>query len=100
MPSQPLPHACAQWLAAVNIRAMYGLAKETWNHADWNRFYQSILCYSHYSQQALAHFGSAKVVGNPRFDARHNGTFDRALPENINQITVNLRCSMPQRLAH
>lgn len=70
-------------LAAVNIRAMYGLAKETWNHADWNRFYQSILCYSHYSQQALAHFGSAKVVGNPRFDAWHNGTFDRALPENI-----------------
>lgn len=87
-------------LAAVNIRAMYGLAKETWNHADWNRFYQSILCYSHYSQQALAHFGSAKVVGNPRFDAWHNGTFDRALPETSNQITVNLRCSMPQRLAH
>ena len=23
------------------------------------------------------------MVGNPRFDARHNGTFDRALPENI-----------------
>ncbi|EFB3349921.1 glycosyltransferase [Escherichia ruysiae] len=70
-------------LAAVNVRAMYGLAKETWNHADWNRFYQRILCYSHYSQQALAHFGSAKVVGNPRFDAWHNGTFNRALPENI-----------------
>ena len=70
-------------LSTLNIRAMYGLAKETWNHADWNRFYQRILCYSHYSQRALAHFGSAKVVGNPRFDAWHNGTFDRALPENI-----------------
>ncbi|EFG4927662.1 glycosyltransferase [Escherichia coli] len=70
-------------LAAVNVRAMYGLAKETWNHADWNRFYQRILCYSHYSQRALAHFGNAKAVGNPRFDAWHNGTFDRILPENI-----------------
>lgn len=62
---------------------MYGLAKETWNHADWNRFYQRILCYSHYSQQALAHLSNAIVVGNPRFDAWHNATFDRALPENI-----------------
>lgn len=87
-------------LSTLNIRAMYGLAKETWNHADWNRFYQRILCYSHYSQRALAHFGSAKVVGNPRFDAWHNGTFDRALPENINPIPINLRCSTPPRLAH
>ncbi len=70
-------------LAPVNVRAMYGLAKEAWNHAEWNRFYQHILCYSHYSQRALAQYGSAKVVGNPRFDAWHNGTFDRALPENI-----------------
>lgn len=70
-------------LAAVNIRAMYGLAKEAWNHADWNGFYQRILCYSHYSQQALAHFGNAKVVGNPRFDTWHNDTFDRTIPDNI-----------------
>lgn len=70
-------------LATVNIRAMYGLAKEAWNHADWNGFYQRILCYSHYSQQALAHFGNAKVVGNPRFDTWHNGTFDRTIPDNI-----------------
>ncbi|WDB91995.1 glycosyltransferase [Escherichia albertii] len=70
-------------LAVVNIRAMYGLAKEAWNHADWNGFYQRILCYSHYSQQALEHFGNAKVVGNPRFDAWHNGTFECALPDNI-----------------
>ncbi|MCQ8812088.1 CDP-glycerol glycerophosphotransferase family protein, partial [Escherichia coli] len=59
--------------------------KETWNHADWNRFYQRILCYSNYSQQALAHLSNAIVVGNPRIDAWHNATFDRALPENIKQ---------------
>ncbi|MFV2408981.1 glycosyl transferase family 2, partial [Escherichia coli] len=72
-----------------NIRAMYGLAKETWNHADCNRFYQSNLCYSHYSQQALAHFGRAKVVGNPRFDYWHKGTVDGALPENIQSENRN-----------
>lgn len=86
--------------AAVNVRAMYGLAKETWNHADWNRFYQRILCYSHYSQQALARFGSAKVVGNPRFDARITARSTALCRKISNQITVNLRCSTPPRLVH
>ncbi len=81
MPGQPLPHARAQWPGSGERSRHVWLAKETWNHADWNRFYQRILCYSHYSQRALAHFGNAKAVGNPRFDAWHNGTFDRILPE-------------------
>ncbi|WP_395489407.1 CDP-glycerol glycerophosphotransferase family protein [Cedecea davisae] len=59
-------------LAPVHIRTLYGLAKEQWNHAWWNVFYSKILCYSHYSQQALNINGNAVAVGNPRFDAWHN----------------------------
>ena len=70
-------------LAKTHVRAMYGLAKEEWNHAWWNTFYQRILCYSHYSQQALDINGSAKVVGNPRFDRWHQGQFDVTLPASL-----------------
>lgn len=70
-------------LADTHVRAMYGLAKEEWNHAWWNAFYHRILCYSHYSQHALDIGGSAKVVGNPRFDEWHNHTFDNTLPNSL-----------------
>ncbi|WP_196207538.1 glycosyltransferase [Citrobacter sp. Res13-Sevr-PEB04-36] len=70
-------------LSDLHVRAMYGLAKEEWNHAWWNAFYHRILCYSHYSQQALDIGGSAKVVGNPRFDAWHNGHYDTTLPASL-----------------
>ncbi|WP_072567794.1 glycosyltransferase [Enterobacter sp. SA187] len=63
-------------LAKVQVRAMYGLAKESWNHAWWNAFYDHILCFSHYSQQALNINGNAVVVGNPRFDKWHRGDVD------------------------
>lgn len=65
-------------LAKVQVRAMYGLAKERWNHAWWNAFYHHILCFSHYSQQALDINGNARVVGNPRFDKWHRGEVDRS----------------------
>lgn len=68
-------------LSDIHIRAMYGLAKEEWNHAWWNTFYHRILCYSHYSQQALNIGGSAIAVGNPRFDEWHNGSCNLSLPE-------------------
>lgn len=70
-------------VADVHVRAMYGLAKEEWNHAWWNTFYHRILCYSHYSQQALDINGSAKVVGNPRFDSWHQGKIDTLLPASL-----------------
>lgn len=70
-------------LADIHVRAMYGLAKEAWNHAWWNTFYQRILCYGPYSQQALDINGSAKVVGNPRFDEWHNGQYSRELPASL-----------------
>lgn len=59
-------------LAPLHIRTLYGLAKERWNHAWWNTFYHRILCYSHYSQQALNINGNAVIVGNPRFDEWYN----------------------------
>lgn len=64
-----------QGLSEVNVRALYGLAKEQWNHAWWNAFYQRILCYSHHTQRALNINGSAFAVGNPRFDGWHTGNF-------------------------
>lgn len=63
-------------LARVQIRAMYGLEKTSWNHAWWNAFYHHILCYSHYSQQALNINGNATIVGNPRFDEWHRQQVD------------------------
>lgn len=65
-------------LGRVQIRAMYGLAKVSWNHAWWNTFYHHILCYSHYSQQALNINGNATIVGNPRFDKWHRQQVDLA----------------------
>ncbi|MBV7403916.1 glycosyltransferase [Enterobacter sp. ENT03] len=70
-------------LAKVQVRAMYGLAKESWNHAWWNAFYHTILCFSHHSQQALDIGGSATVVGNPRFDKWHRGEVDVAGLESL-----------------
>ncbi|WP_341516645.1 glycosyltransferase family 2 protein [Citrobacter gillenii] len=70
-------------LADIHVRAMYGLAKEEWNHAWWNTFYHRILCYSHYSKQALDINGSAKVVGNPRFDRWHQGHVETSLPASL-----------------
>ena len=70
-------------LADTHVRTLYRLAKEEWNHAWWNAFYHRILCYSHYSQRALDIGGSAKVVGNPRFDEWHNRTYDTALPNSL-----------------
>lgn len=70
-------------LAPIHIRAMYGLAKEQWNHAWWNVFYHRILCYSRYSQQALNINGNAVMVGNPRFDAWHNPPEDDAGLEDL-----------------
>lgn len=65
-------------LAPVHVRTVYGLAKEQWNHAWWNTFYHHILCYSHYSQQALNINGNAVMVGNPRFDDWYNHPEDKA----------------------
>lgn len=67
-------------LAGIHIRAIHGLANAQWNHAWWNTFYQQILCYASYSQRALDINGSAKIVGNPRFDDWHRKSEKATLP--------------------
>jgi hypothetical protein len=48
------------------VRLMYGYAKDDWNYADWNRYYDLILTYGEYAQNKLKKFNNSVVVGNPR----------------------------------
>ncbi|WP_161804884.1 CDP-glycerol glycerophosphotransferase family protein [Pantoea sp. RIT-PI-b] len=73
----------AQDMARVHIRTVYGLAKNEWNHAEWNKKYHSILCYSHYTEKSLNLPERVKVVGNPRFDDWHNKTYSQNIPDNL-----------------
>ncbi|WP_354292764.1 CDP-glycerol glycerophosphotransferase family protein [Paramixta manurensis] len=68
-------------LAPINVRAMYGLAKDRWGHAWWNAFYDGILCYAMHTQQRVNIAGNARLVGNPRFDDWHNRRWDPSLAE-------------------
>ncbi|WP_368543895.1 CDP-glycerol glycerophosphotransferase family protein [Enterobacter soli] len=76
-----LPYA--EKIASIHVRTVYGLAKNEWNHAAWNTKYDYILCYSHYTANALNLASRVKVVGNPRFDAWHSKTWPRELPSHI-----------------
>lgn len=73
----------AESIAKKHVRAMYGLAKNEWNHANWNAKYDLILCYSSYSEEALKERSNVSVVGNPRFDKWHKKEFTVQLPDNI-----------------
>lgn len=64
-------------IARFHVRAVYGLAKNEWNHASWNTKYHRILCYSEYTHNALALPGHTKIVGNPRFDDWHKRSYVR-----------------------
>jgi Putative glycosyl/glycerophosphate transferases involved in teichoic acid biosynthesis TagF/TagB/EpsJ/RodC len=69
--------------ASLHIRALYGLAKNQWNHARWNAHYHYILCYSRYTQASLNLGEKAVVIGNPRFDDWHNKTTPLDVPEEL-----------------
>ncbi|MBF7995243.1 CDP-glycerol glycerophosphotransferase family protein [Rahnella laticis] len=72
-------------LAPLNVRALYGLAKDRWGHAWWNAFYDCVLCYAEHTRQRIDIGGNAVVVGNPRFDDWHNAKYDRSLAEMLNR---------------
>jgi len=57
-----------QGIASKHVRAMYGLAKEIWNFAWWNVFYDKILCYGDYDYSRLNIYDNCVIVGNPKFD--------------------------------
>ncbi|OAT16717.1 Cps2A family protein [Buttiauxella noackiae ATCC 51607] len=67
----------AEDIAKVHVRAVYGLAKNEWNHAAWNKKYHRILCYSKYTYDALALPEHTKIVGNPRFDDWHKRNYSK-----------------------
>lgn len=75
-------------LADIHIRAIHGLANEAWNHGWWNTLYQQTLCFAPYSFHALNINGSARIVGNPRFDDWHNNRFPKDLPSTV-KIAAN-----------
>ncbi len=66
-------------LAKTQVRLCYALGKTEWNLADWNKFYDLILCYGPYQQRLFKHgFAGVQVeaIGYPRFDrffAKDNG---------------------------
>lgn len=70
-------------ISPIHIRAIYGLAKNHWNHAPWNAEYNAILCYSHYTKKSLMLGDKAHIVGNPRFDDWHNQTYSQKLPKDL-----------------
>lgn len=55
-------------ISHYNVRVMYGLAKENWNFAWWNVFYDKICCFGPYDYDRLTIAENCTVVGNPRFD--------------------------------
>ncbi len=99
MPGQPLPHAHTNGLAAVNVRAMYGLAKETWNTPTGTVFI-SAFCVTATTASSAGTFRQRKSGRQPALRRLANGTFDRALPGNIELDDRKPTCSTPQRLAH
>lgn len=71
-------------ISEVHIRTLYGLAKNQWNHAEWNTQYQAILCYSDYTKNMLAlNKNNVHIVGNPKFDDWHNQRYAKVLPDYI-----------------
>lgn len=48
------------------VRLMYGYAKDDWNYADWNKYYDLILSYGPYAQMQLTKYENSVAVGNPR----------------------------------
>lgn len=70
-------------ISNIHIRTLYGLAKNHWNHAAWNQYYNAILCYSHYTKKSLAMDSITHIVGNPRFDDWHNNNYNTELPTEL-----------------
>ncbi|MGB3255065.1 CDP-glycerol glycerophosphotransferase family protein [Buttiauxella gaviniae] len=76
-----LPYA--EKISKIHIRTVYGLAKNEWNHAQWNEKYDCVLCYSHYTKDSLQDLTDAQIVGNPRFDDWHKKNFPVNMPGNF-----------------
>jgi glycosyltransferase involved in cell wall biosynthesis len=69
----------SNWLNEIaykQVRVMYGLAKDTWNFAWWNVFYDKILCYGRYDYNRLNIYNNCVIVGNPKFDKWFKNKFD------------------------
>lgn len=61
-------------ISVKNVRVMYGLAKEPWNFAWWNVYYDKICCFGPYDYARLNIFDSCEQVGHVRFDPWFKGT--------------------------
>lgn len=70
----------AEKISNIHIRTVYGLAKNEWNHAKWNKKYNCVLCYSHYTKNALQDLTNTEIVGNTRFDDWHKKNYPMNMP--------------------
>ncbi|ABB15698.1 CDP-glycerol--poly(glycerophosphate) glycerophosphotransferase [Carboxydothermus hydrogenoformans] len=58
---------------AHHFRMVYGLAKDGWNYAWWNIFFDLIFVYGDYDAEKLSFYAPVVKAGNPRFDRWFKG---------------------------
>ena len=58
---------------AHHFRMVYGLAKDGWNYAWWNIFFDLIFVYGEYDAQKLSFYAPVVKAGNPKFDRWFKG---------------------------
>jgi hypothetical protein len=75
-------------LGEIQIRYLYGLGFDGYQFAEWNKYYDVILCYGPYQCHKLAFCKDAlKVqIGYPRYDTFFNSTPNRGT------LLTRLRC--------
>jgi hypothetical protein len=66
-------------IARYSLRFMYGNGKAGWNFSEWNKIYDTILCFGPYQAKGLAFCDQTLKVqmGYPRFDRFFNEPIDR-----------------------
>ncbi|GAV22169.1 CDP-glycerol glycerophosphotransferase family protein [Carboxydothermus pertinax] len=63
---------------AHHLRLVYGLAKDGWNYAWWNIFFDLIFVYGEYDAKKLSFYAPVVKAGNPKFDRWFKGEVEES----------------------
>ncbi|MGL6002571.1 MAG: glycosyltransferase [Plesiomonas sp.] len=74
-------------VAEINVRYIYGQAKEKWMHDWWNIFYDKIFCQDIHSKEKLNILDSCQIIGNTKYDEffTHGANFEKLNHLNIDK---------------